>query len=240
MEEQNSESVIPVEKEIQASLFIYDGEPEKITRMLGVQPSIAHRKGDVWQLGSNHKDSPLRHGTDVWVLDSPLPKSAEEDEHIEWLLSKIRPHTAAMREVGKKYYAMISFTCFYYEYRQGIRLEKETLKELADLNIVFDFDVYSPAMRYLEHGVQIKALEDRLKRLPIIKSLDKDNRSEAAEIAKALAVFEDNSHEITGSLSDLFWDALNESEQLEVLSKIKIKLSQIDKALSNSNYLKQP
>jgi hypothetical protein len=235
-----------IEAEVQASLFIIGCTPDEITPKLSILPSETHRKGDIRRNDPKGENPPVLYKDHVWILHSPLSKEEEIENHLKWLLDQVRPHAEAMKEIGEQYYAMISYTCFFYEYGQGFRLEKEVLKELADLNIVFDFDVYSPSMQYLEHAEPRDALRKKLDKIPLISTLNAKDHDESRAIVHALAVLEKTmTEDANDGITDLFWawedTAQDEQNQYdkEALEKIGNSLNKILRQANKSIYLKQ-
>lgn len=65
---------------------------EEITRTLGIEPTHAHRKGEI------HGKSAQRWSNDMWSYTVPIDKSRPLDEHIMALWELVRPHMSFLRE----------------------------------------------------------------------------------------------------------------------------------------------
>lgn len=64
---------------------------DEITRTMGVQPTVAYRKGE--QRGS--RSPPYKH--DMWMLSSDLPEERHLSEHIDLLWEKIKHRVEYLR-----------------------------------------------------------------------------------------------------------------------------------------------
>jgi Domain of unknown function (DUF4279) len=72
--------------------------PERITRILGVEPTLAYRKGEVYRRdGRGHA---VRGRTGLWLLSSEgRVQSSDVIEHLRFLLAILFPSTDPLREL---------------------------------------------------------------------------------------------------------------------------------------------
>lgn len=114
----------------------------EITSLLGINPTEIISKGDVKREDPAGINPPLLHDQNYWVLRTENPGS-ESEELLDLLLAKLRPKSKEILELSKKTNLEISIFGSVYHSQVGIHLSKSQLKELADLNIELDFDIYS-------------------------------------------------------------------------------------------------
>jgi hypothetical protein len=63
-------------------------DPEEVTRLLGIKPSFARRKGEKY----GNPERPVMSRTGIWALESEKSiMSAELGSHLELLLSQLVP-----------------------------------------------------------------------------------------------------------------------------------------------------
>jgi hypothetical protein len=107
--------------------------PDEISRELGIEPTRAARNAS---------------GESVWVLESSLPSSSGGDEHVEALLTQLRPHADALRELKGHRDIFLGFAS---ENGQGgMVIPPAALGELAALEIELRLDLYPPQQSDLD------------------------------------------------------------------------------------------
>jgi hypothetical protein len=81
-----------------ASLRIFGqlGDPHKITRLLGVEPTHWHRRGDRWP----PRARPYEH--DMWLYEAPVPEDRPLTEHLEALWQTFRPHVQSLKKLKER------------------------------------------------------------------------------------------------------------------------------------------
>lgn len=227
--EDQSGSVV---NEVFASLDIYGHEdPSAISKSLGLKPDEIRRKGEIVRPGS----SPLKQS--VWVFKSKLSSAKTIEEHIDWLLKKLRPVSAQVSKMGQDYNTELSLGVYFYEVNPGISLDQKILSELGRLNLKLDLDMYCLKKRVLEEKAQINSLEAIVNKTKIIAPLNVDRHNEGKLLSEALSAIEKLSEEIYDSLiPDLF--LYSSSLELEGgLKEVAVNIKRIDEAVKRSKYL---
>lgn len=122
--------------------FILTGKdlnPEAITDKLGIAPTKTFRAGELIQ----PKASP-RWRQNGWLLESKLHKSAELEEHIEFIFERLQPCWNILKELGQIYESAFDCAIYVYEYVPALCWEKNIVKKVAELNARIDVDlIYS-------------------------------------------------------------------------------------------------
>src|SRR5581483_12164918 len=77
-------------------LWSDDLVPSEVTERLGITPSLAYAKGEVWQVSKRTgRQYVARTGT--WHLKTALPENATLDEHYRSLLQQLLPVASHIR-----------------------------------------------------------------------------------------------------------------------------------------------
>ena len=119
-------------------LFGTELNPDEVTGLVGITPSRAWRIGD-----PQRPPIPGVHKNSGWILKSDLPLSAYLDDHVMWVLERLRPSWSEFARLGAQYEAIIS--CVVKSYggdRPPITFEPEVVKRVAELNAALDVDLY--------------------------------------------------------------------------------------------------
>lgn len=129
-------------KEISIKFIIWDFEcpADEITSYTGVKPTEVWIKGETRLIGRIKHERINKHN--AWILKSELPQSSDPDKHLENILKKIRSNKEKFINLTNKYDAELSFGIYFKHCNPGITLDKDILKELAELNIEAGFDMY--------------------------------------------------------------------------------------------------
>src|SRR5437588_12517696 len=79
-----------------------DLDPEVVTQALGLQPTRAHRRGDVRNPHSKH---PFVHPRGGWYLTSRgTVQSRDVRRHIDWLLDQLDSKGEALKQLQERGY----------------------------------------------------------------------------------------------------------------------------------------
>lgn len=80
----------------------------------------------------------------MWILNSPLPRTAHVEEHLEALLPLLETRAEAIEELVKVHQADIGINCsiYYRDFTPGIHLSQSLLKRIAALGLYLDLDLY--------------------------------------------------------------------------------------------------
>lgn len=111
--------------------------PEQITEQLGICPSKTWHKGDLVP------NTSIRKRENGWEIESTLPKEVLPSEHIQHILSVIKPAYFQFQDYSQKYYCELSCAIYFDEERPDIFLDKNLMRQLADLNLNLDIDIYN-------------------------------------------------------------------------------------------------
>jgi hypothetical protein len=115
-------------------------DPDFITELVGVQPDEAHRRGDVHKTRSGVICSPFSEG--LWVKESPLDGGSLE-EMVVSLLSLFQERTTVFQELQRMGFRLDIFIGAFMESETaGFSLSSVLLKQLANLGVTLDFDLY--------------------------------------------------------------------------------------------------
>lgn len=116
-------------------------DPDEVTRLLGVKPSFARRKGDKY----GNPARPVVSRTGIWALESETSVvSPDLEPHVEFLLSQIGskgPLVMGLRQQG----LTADILCYWMSGtgQGGPVLGAETVRRVGDLGVSLNFDFYS-------------------------------------------------------------------------------------------------
>ena len=114
--------------EIELRVTAEDLDPERITRMLGVNPTVAARKGEDVDVAG----VPVSHQTGIWSYALPASPEWELGDAIDTLLERL-PHDPALWE-SLAGWAAVSVVCglFIRDVDRAADLTPDTLARLAE------------------------------------------------------------------------------------------------------------
>ena len=136
-----------------ASLRIGDDQldPQEITKILGVEPDNAHRKGDP-NTGRSKKGkllvySPFRSG--LWSICSKEPEHMDLEHHLKSLLHTLYPLKDKLIELSNRGYKMDMFCGIFIDSgaQPGFDIDSNVLLKLGELNISFGLCIYCSMLR---------------------------------------------------------------------------------------------
>jgi hypothetical protein len=111
--------------------------PEQMTEEIGINPSKSWHKGDI------RPKTCIKEKNNGWELQSCLAHEAPLVEHIDYLLSVIKPVHKQFQNLTQKYYAQLSCIVYFDEELPELSFDKYLLKQLTDLNLSLDIDIYN-------------------------------------------------------------------------------------------------
>lgn len=120
-------------------------EPERITSLLGVEPTVAYRKGQVYKRVRGHE---VRGRTGLWRLTTRRQlDSAELDDHLAFLLKVLFPGGSAkfvepLRALIREYDLEGDIDCFWYGERGAVppEIPDETRAAFAQIGVTIETD----------------------------------------------------------------------------------------------------
>ncbi|MCX5999313.1 MAG: DUF4279 domain-containing protein [Chloroflexi bacterium] len=120
-----------------ASLCIYPDEvdPATVTKRLGLEPTYSQKKGEQ-RLERSGRLHTL--GVSSWLIDSDGAVSSRDlRRHLDWLLDRIEPAAAQLRELQQCPGVEMSVRCAWFAARQEAvpTLWPEQMRRLAALNL---------------------------------------------------------------------------------------------------------
>lgn len=118
-------------------------DPTEVTAQLGLIPDMAYIKGELSPPGSvTGRSYPYRTG--MWLVETPLPRTAELDAHLRALLDLLGSKVAMIHAFKAQGYT-IDFYCglFLESDNEGLALSAETLARVAALGAELDLDIYA-------------------------------------------------------------------------------------------------
>lgn len=122
-------------------LFGDDLDPEELTRILGVEPSSAHRKGDVIRSSVSGAAGVRKSG--LWLLRASDRIPGNLDGQVGELLEQLPSEPELWKRLAV-YKPDLSIGLFLEETNEGIALGEPAIRALADRGIALDFDIYGP------------------------------------------------------------------------------------------------
>lgn len=127
--------------EIRAYFSVYpeDISPERLTELIGLEPSKTHLKG---QPIKSEKPSTYSYKDNLWEVMSQLDFGMDIEAHIINILTQLKPHKKRIIQFTKGMYKELALTIFYSESRPVIHLNSEIMKELGEYEVEMDFDFY--------------------------------------------------------------------------------------------------
>jgi hypothetical protein len=109
--------------------------PEVITKVLGIKPTKTYNEGDLMP------DSKFKYKTNLWELRSRLSKYRELSDHINYLFSKITPVSGKLKELTRKYSAVLSCAVYCHDSSPSLFFDEDVLRKLSELHIAVDIDI---------------------------------------------------------------------------------------------------
>lgn len=117
-----------------------DLDPDRITRMLGVAPTFAGRKGEEVDKGG----VPVAQATGVWTYALPASPEWELADAIDTLLEQLPPDPALWESMAG--WAEVAVVCALYVHdvnRSGA-LPPDTLARLAERRLTLRLEIHGP------------------------------------------------------------------------------------------------
>jgi hypothetical protein len=139
-------------------IFGEDLDPDEIARILDRAPTRSYRKGDPIYPPKNMKPRPVG----AWMIDSgeAWAEGDRLNEQIRDLLISLPDEPSLWTELAQRFDMDVFCGADVTDTSPGIRLERETLKLLADRYLEFDVCVYLDLERIRDHLDQWPVSDD--------------------------------------------------------------------------------
>ena len=126
---------------IRAYLYIVDFNcsPEKITSLLGINPTKVWFRGD--KIGKSNRIK----SSNGWMLESILVNEPDPEVHIQWLISQLPETLEKLRSETLKWDAQVSLVLEMVDDTPPLNLTKETISRMAQLGLGLDIDIFWPS-----------------------------------------------------------------------------------------------
>jgi hypothetical protein len=125
------------ESSISLRFFGDDLDPDELTQILGIEPSIAYRKGDIFR-GKTY-DKIYEIGS--WRLRGKRSKT-ELEEQINQLLDKLPSDFEVWRGLTSRFQADLFCGLWMKRFNRGLNFEVATLQKIAERGLSIGLDVY--------------------------------------------------------------------------------------------------
>jgi hypothetical protein len=114
----------------------FDCDPDEITRIIGLNPTIAVRKGE----SRPGLTTPCK--ASIWQLDAPYSDDESDVEvHADALLDLLEPHLHRFRDLPHINYIMVCCTVYARAYMPAIGFSAKTVRRIAEIGALIDVDV---------------------------------------------------------------------------------------------------
>lgn len=115
-------------------------DPGEVTALLGCEPSLSYRKGELVSPGR----SEVRRKYGMWNLKGADSEPEHFDQQIQSLLEKLTPDAQVWHDLGTRFQVDLFCGYFMTESNQGFSLSLATISALATRRIEPGFDLYAP------------------------------------------------------------------------------------------------
>jgi hypothetical protein len=124
-----------------ASLRIFgdDLDPDEISALLGVPPTLSEKKGEV-RIDKRGVEQISRTGR--WLLQVTRRQPGDLDSQLVELLSPLTPDTGVWRSLVARFKLDIFCGLFMKESNEGLELRPETLEMISSRGLSLGFDIY--------------------------------------------------------------------------------------------------
>ena len=117
--------------------------PEEISELLGYEPTVGYRKGDIRYIGPSKREKKERSGS--WRLDVDRVRPGNLNDQINEIFSKLTSDISAWERISKRYSVYLFCGLFMKEGNEGIEISASTLKLLGDRGVEMGLDIYDPS-----------------------------------------------------------------------------------------------
>ena len=118
------------------ALYADDLDPDEVSRLLGAQPTTAHRRG----ARRSERSPPYKQG--AWLLTVEAQAPTGPDDLVSLLLQRLPSGPEFWGLLQGKYTLKVIFGIFQNTWNRGFNLRAETVQLLAATGAVLEFDIY--------------------------------------------------------------------------------------------------
>jgi hypothetical protein len=128
-----------------------DLNPDKLTKILDIQPSTSFKRGDplknkYGKIVKNKKGKSIKMLLGGWTLHSRVRENSKLETHIEDILKQIRPKKAVLKQILKKVDGVLTIAV---EPHKDVALawylfSGDLLNEFTSLGIDIEFSIHIP------------------------------------------------------------------------------------------------
>ena len=139
-------------------LFGSELNPEKITQLLGCEPSSAAKTGEKI-IKRNGREIIAKKG--VWLLSYGESDEVLVEEKIELLFGKLTDNLESWQEVTKDLDSADVFCGLFIDnWNEGFTLSPATMRKISERNLEINFDIYSSTETWHEESKESETPEE--------------------------------------------------------------------------------
>jgi hypothetical protein len=124
------------ESKVTLALYAEALDPDAVSRLLGAQPTYAHRRGE----RRSERSAPHRQG--AWLLAVEGTAPTGPDELIRLLLGRFPADREFWDRLRDNYVVKVVVTVFQKLWNRGFELRAETVALVARTGALMEFDLY--------------------------------------------------------------------------------------------------
>jgi Domain of unknown function (DUF4279) len=114
-------------------------EPDEITRLLGLPPTGAHRKGDTVSLPNPSNSYTAKEG--YWAISTER-STRDIEEQLTDLFAQLTPDLDVWGSLTKRYKAYLFCGVFLSWFGHGFSMSSTLHRALSERNLLITFDIY--------------------------------------------------------------------------------------------------
>jgi len=128
--------------EIKVYLVIsgFEGSPDKISRVLGIQPTRTKLRGEPVSFGE--LETKLRRKANFWILDSGRPTTADLADQVTAVVRQVQGSVPGFTDLPQG--TTVTLTCAIYDYSRSVPLvfDASAISALAAIGADLNIDYY--------------------------------------------------------------------------------------------------
>ena len=115
--------------------------PEQVTALLGVQPSMSYRKGELHTASTGRS---FVRPIGLWLLRGREAEPEDVDAQVAEMLGKMNQDLSAWHALASEFKVDLFLGLFMSGTNEGFTLSATTLSSLANRHVEVGFDIYAP------------------------------------------------------------------------------------------------